>query len=152
MKNSIALFVCAYVLGILTISVFAETPPRPYRSGTVWVVASIRIKPGHEMEYKEHLATKWKAIQEDQKKQGLILSYRVFVSDATYGANDWNVLLMKEYKNLAAFEASEHTREEIELKQFGGEKKYREGYDDRESGREILDQKVTRELVLESSK
>ena len=152
MKKAVTLFACAFVLAILTVAVFADTPVHTYRNGTVWVVGCIRIKPGHDIEYKTHLATEWRSVEEEEKKQGIILSYRVFVTDDTYGANEWNVLLMKEYKDVATLEASREKQEEIELKLLGGEEQYRKGYDKRELGREIVSQKLVRELVFESSK
>lgn len=68
--------VIAAAVLIAGVSVYAQMN-RPYRNGTVWTVAFIRIKPGIDVAYMNYLASSWKAEQEAQKKEGNIISYKV---------------------------------------------------------------------------
>ncbi|MDQ3172618.1 MAG: hypothetical protein M3Q91_02780, partial [Acidobacteriota bacterium] len=45
---------------IVSISVFAQVN-RPFRNGSVWNIAFIRMKPGMETAYLNYLAGPWKA-------------------------------------------------------------------------------------------
>ena len=54
-------------------------------------------------EYFRHFAANLRGEYEEAKKQGLILSYKLLFGNAT-NKEDWNLLLMIEYKNMAAFD------------------------------------------------
>ena len=69
---------------------------RPYRSGSVWQVNFIRMKPGMETAYLSYIANDWKREQEAEKKAGYSLSYRVLQTEA-HSAGDFNLILMTEY-------------------------------------------------------
>ena len=93
------------VLLLLGVTVFAQVS-RPYRNGSVWDIGFIRMKPGMESAYLNYVATDWKKHQEELKKDGQILSYKVLTTES-HGANDWNIMLMTEYKDMATKEANE---------------------------------------------
>jgi hypothetical protein len=65
----------------LCFSVYAQVS-RPYRNGTVWTLAFIRMKPGMENAYKNYVANEWKREQEALKAEGISLSYKVLQSEA----------------------------------------------------------------------
>src|SRR6476646_3162304 len=74
---------------------------RPYDNGPVWVVSNIQTKTGHFDEYMRYVATSWKAQQEDSRKKGWVLGYKVLTAvDAR--DNEPDIYLMVEYKNMAA--------------------------------------------------
>ena len=85
------------------------------------------------------------------KKDGLILSYKVLLTEA-HGSNDWNMLLMTEFKDMATMEANEDKMDAVEEKVTGDQKKQEEGYKNRESIREVLGDRMAREIVLEPKK
>jgi hypothetical protein len=62
-----------------------------------------RIKPGRGDEYYNDLRASLKRQLDEAKRQGLILSYKVISPDAT-NPSDWNLLLVVEYKNMAALD------------------------------------------------
>lgn len=124
---------------------------RPYHDGSVWTVAQIRIKPGMEPAYLNYLTTDWKREQEEMKKAGLTLSYKVLMGEA-HGSNDWNMLLLTEYKNLAAMEANEQKMDAMAQQMFGGDEKIQEGYRRRLEIREVLGDRMMREIILEPRK
>jgi hypothetical protein len=132
---------------IVGISVFAQVN-RPYRNGSVWSIAFIRIKPGMDTAYLNYLAGPWKANQEAAKKEGLILSYRVIAAEGHTPA-EWNVMLMTEYKDLATMEANEDKGDALAQKMVGNDEKQMQGYKDRSEIREIIGDRLAREIVLE---
>ena len=135
---------------IVGISVFAQVN-RPYRNGSVWNVAFIRMKPGMETAYLNYLAGPWKANQEAAKKEGLILSYKV-ISTEGHTTGDWNVMLMTEYKDLATMEANEDKGDALAQKMVGNDEKQMQGYKDRSEIREVMGDRLAREIVLEPKK
>jgi hypothetical protein len=147
-------FSSGFVLGVLVaalamtgISTFAQAK-RPYRDGSVWRMDFIRMKPGMESAYLTYLTSDWKREQEAMKKEGLTLSYKVMTSES-HGQNDWNVVLMTEFKNMATMEANADKIEAVGLNMFGDEQKIRQGYEDRTKIRDIIGDRLAREIVLE---
>ena len=139
-----SLVLLVFVVGI---SVFAQIN-RPYRNGSVWNIAFIRIKPGMDTAYLNYLAGPWKANQEAAKKEGLILSYKVIAAEGHTPA-EWNVMLMTEYKDLATMEANEDKGDALAQKMVGNDEKQMQGYKERAEVREIIGDRLAREVVLE---
>ena len=129
------------------LSVYAQVK-RPFRNGSVWDVSFIRMKPGMETAYLTYLASDWKREQEALKSAGLILSYKVLSTEG-HNAGDFNLMLMTEYKDLASMEAGEQKSEAIAMNLVGGDQKAQQGYTDRLAVREILGDRLAREVVLE---
>jgi hypothetical protein len=120
----------------------------PYRNGSVWTIAFIRMKPGMETAYLTYLAGDWKREQEALKGAGMVLSYKVLSTEG-HTAGDWNLLLMTEYKDLASMEANEQKAEAIAQKLIGSDEKQQQGYKERTEIREIMGDRLAREIVLE---
>ena len=146
-RNVVVGAVAASVVWAAGFSVYAQVK-RPFRNGSVWNVAMIRMKPGMETAYFNYLANDWKRNQEAAKKEGLLLSYRVLATEA-HGTNDWNLLLMTEYKDLATMEANEDKADALAQKVVGDDQKQMQGYKDRSEIREVLGDRLAREIVLE---
>ncbi|MCA1573421.1 MAG: hypothetical protein LC770_02550 [Acidobacteria bacterium] len=132
---------------IVSISVFAQVN-RPFHNGSVWNIAFIRMKPGMETAYLNYLAGPWKANQEASKKEGIILSYKVLTVEG-HTPGEWNVMLMTEYKSLAAMEANEEKADALAQKVVGDDEKQRQGYRERLEIREVMGERLAREIVLE---
>ena len=132
---------------IVGVSVFAQVK-RPYHNGSVWNIAFIRMKPGMETAYLNYLAGPWKAEQEASKKEGLILSYKVVGAEG-HSPTDWNLMLMTEYKDLATMEANEDKGDALAQKVIGNDAKQMQGYRDRSEIREVMGDRLAREIVLE---
>lgn len=132
---------------VLCISVFAQVN-RPYRNGSVWTISFIRVKPGMDTAYNNYLASQWKSNQEAAKKEGLILSYKVMATEA-HGTDDWNILLLTEYKDLATMEANEPKADALAQRVVGDDQKQMQGYKDRSEIREVMGTRLAREVVLE---
>ena len=132
---------------IVGVSVFAQVK-RPYHNGSVWSIAFIRMKPGMETAYMNYLAGPWKANQEASKKEGLILSYKVIGAEGHTPA-DWNLMLMTEYKDLATMEANEDKGDALAQKMVGNDEKQMQGYRERVEIREVMGDRLAREIILE---
>ena len=140
--------VAATAVAVLVgVSVWAQVK-RPYRDGSVWNIAFIKVKPGMDVAYLTYLSGAWKAEQDAAKKEGLILSYKVLTTEA-HGATDFNLLLMTEYKNLAAMEAGQEKFDTLVQKVIGDDQKQMQGYKDRLEIREVLGSRLAREIILE---
>jgi len=62
--------------------------------------------------------------------------------------DDWDILLMVEYKNFAAFDIPEAKWDELMKKVIGDESKQKQGDTQRGELREILGGKTMREVIL----
>jgi hypothetical protein len=149
MKNKTRILVSSLIVLISTLSIVVVAQVnRPYRNSSVWNVAFIRMKPGMETAYLSYIATDWKRNQEASKKEGLILSYKVLTTEA-HGGGDFNIMLMTEYKDLATMEANENKADNLAQQIVGNDQKQMQGYKDRLEIREVLQNRLAREITLE---
>ena len=132
---------------LLAASVYAQVK-RPFRNGSVWNVSFIRMKPGMETAYLNYVATDWKKNQEALKKDGLILSYKVLTTEP-HNPQDFNIMLLTEYKDLATMEAGEQKADDLAQRVIGTDETQMEGYRKRLEIREVLGERLAREMVLE---
>jgi len=146
-KRNVLIGLLLMALLIVGVSVYAQVN-RPYRNGSVWNVSFIRIKPGMDTAYMNYIAGQWKAEQEAQKKDGNILSYKVLSVEA-HTPGEWNLMLMTEYKSLAAMEASEDKAEAVAQRVVGNDEKQMQGYRERLEIREVMGARLAREIILE---
>ena len=145
-KTLVAALVAASLL-VAGLSVYAQVK-RPYRNGTVWTIAFIRMKPGMDTAYLNYLAGDWKREQEAQKKDGLIVSYKVLAMEG-HSPTDFNLMLMTEFKDLATKEANQDKAEALVQKVIGDDQTQMQGYKDRAEIREIIGDRLAREIVLD---
>jgi len=82
---------------------------RNYKEGTAWTVTFIKHKAGQDIFYLNSLADVWRQQQEALKKEGLILSYKVLQTNATR-LEDYNLMLLVEYKDIKSWEANADKR------------------------------------------
>jgi hypothetical protein len=140
----------ALIVGLAGYTTYAQVA-RPYHDGSVWSIGFIRVKAGMDPAYLNYLATDWKKEQEAMKAEGIILSYKVISVEAHTPA-DWNIMLMTEYKRLAAMEANAEKADVLGQKLFGTDQKMMQGYRDRLEIREVLGDRLGREIILEPKK
>ena len=137
----------AAALSLLAVAAYAQVR-RPYRNGSVWTIAFIKMKPGMETAYLNYIATDWKRNQEESKKAGLILSYKVLTTEP-HNPGDFNIMLMTEYKDLASMEANQDKSDALSQRVVGNDDKQRQGYRERLEIREVMGNRLAREIVLE---
>ncbi len=149
MKNRNRILTGSLIVLILTLSIVVVAQvSRPFRNGTVWSIGFIQMKPGMETAYLNYVAGDWKREQEALKKDGQIISYKVLTTES-HGSDDWNIMLMTEYKNMATMEANETKADNLAQTVIGNDEKQMQGYRDRLQIREVLENRLAREIVLE---
>ena len=146
-RRSLVASLTAGLLLVVGVSVYAQVK-RPFRNGSVWTLAFIRTKPGMDVAYLNYLATDWKKNQEASKKEGLILSYKVLATEG-HTPGEFNLILMTEYKDLATMEANEPKADALAQRVVGDDQKQMQGYRDRSEIREVIGNRLAREIVLE---
>jgi len=119
----------------------------PYTEGSVFEMAFIRTLPGGYDAYMKFLQTEWKTVNEAAKKEGLIISYQIGTSSPA-NKDDWDIVLVIEYKNMAALDGLEEKMRDVAEKAAGSSVKQEERSKDRSKIREILGTKLVRQLKL----
>jgi hypothetical protein len=120
---------------------------KPYKEGTVWSVSFIKVKPGMFDVYMRDLSVQRKKLMDEAKKQGLIVSEKM-LSGSAFGRDDWDLMLMVEYKNWAAFDGLSDKFDALALKIVGSEEKQVQMMVKRTEVREILGEKTLQELTF----
>jgi hypothetical protein len=120
---------------------------RPYTDGSVWTVTFVRVKPGMSQMYLRDLASTWKQVMDEARKQQLIVSYKILGGNPG-NRDDWDLMLLVESKNWAAFDGADDKFDSIVEKMVGPEKKQVEMMVKRSDVREILGTRNLREIVF----
>lgn len=135
-----------FLLGLLIFGAQSSgAEEKPYKDGTVWSVTFVKIKPGMVDVYLRDLAVHRKQLMEEAKKQGLIVSEKILAGSDS-GRDDWNMMLMVEYKNWAAFDGLSDKFDALALKMVGSEEKQMQMMLKRTEVRELLGEKTMQEL------
>jgi len=120
---------------------------KPYKEGSVWTVTFVKVKPGMMDTYLRDLGANRKKLMEQAKKDGLILSERLLSGDAT-GRDDFDLILMVEFKNWAAFDGLSDKFRALAEKTVGSEDKQMQMMTKRTEVREIVGTKTMQEIFL----
>jgi len=127
----------------------AAPPARSFHDGPVWTITFVRTKPGFGLKYMEYLATEWKKEQDALKTAGLILGYKV-IGTESHSPDDWDLMLMTEFKDLATLEANEDKIATVAMQALDlNDQKMVQGYQERATWREITGDRLAREIILE---
>jgi hypothetical protein len=119
-----------------------------YTEGPVWRVELIRVKPNHMDEYLASLQQASKPLVEEEKKEGLILDYKIFLKETMNDPQDWNVCIAIQYKNHAAMDGLEAKADAIEKKILGGQQQAQQLGEKRAEYREIFSNELLQEITL----
>ena len=120
---------------------------RPYIEGPVWTLTMIKTKAGLDDDYFRQISQTVKPVYDEEKKQKIILDYKILNGDAT-GPHDFNIVIMVEYPNMAALDGLRDKMDPIVEKVMGSEEQRRTTAIKRLDIREILGTKTMREITL----
>jgi hypothetical protein len=148
MKVRSIVVICIALVALIIAGIAVAQVKRPFHEGSVWDVAFIRVKPGMDTAYMNYLATDWKKEQEAMKKAGISLSYKVIASEP-HSPGDFTLMLMTEYKDLATMEANTQKADDLSQTVSGTDEQQMEGYKRRLEIREVLGNRLSREIILE---
>jgi hypothetical protein len=127
----------AVVCCLVTLATTAFAADRPFAPGSVWTVTFVRVKPGMDVTYLRDLAANWKRVMDEARKQQLIVSYKILDGNLP-GKDEWNMMLLVEQKNWAAFDGAGDKFDAIAENMVGPEKAQMESLIKRSDMREIV--------------
>jgi hypothetical protein len=119
----------------------------PYTEGAVWQITMVKTKPGMGDDYLKALAKIFKSTNDEAKKQGIITDYKILTGDAAT-QQDFDILLMVEYPNMAALDGLRDKTDPIGAKLVGSEDQQRQLAVKRLEIRDIMGDKTMREITL----
>jgi hypothetical protein len=130
-------------LAIAGPSAFAQD--KPYKEGSIWSVTFVRVKPGMFDTYIRDLGANRRPLMEQAKKEGLILQEKMLAGESA-GREDFDLILMVEYKNWAAFDGLSDKFRALAQKIVGSEDKQTQMMVKRTDVREIVGTKHMQEI------
>ncbi len=119
-----------------------------YTEGPIWRVQLIRVKPTQMDAYLTSLRQSTKPLIEEQKKQGIIMDYKVFLKQTKNGPEDWDICVAVEYKNYAAMDGLAAKGEMVRDKILGGKAQGQQLGEKRAEIREIISSELMQEIFL----
>jgi hypothetical protein len=143
-KLTTAIAVLAATLAVSTTAV-AQDHTRNWDNGHVVVVSNVHIKPGMTNAYMNDIGNLWRKFNEQQKKDGDVIDYKIYNNPAAR-EGEANLVLTITYKNWATFDRSNEYFEELSEKLMGSLDNMREAAIDRESIRTLGSTIVLQEM------
>ncbi|MEI6681636.1 MAG: hypothetical protein WCO44_03360 [Bacteroidota bacterium] len=143
MKKIFTMFVLLFTMMFVS---NLSAQERTFKTGSVWQVGFIKTSANMTVEYVNNLKNSWKATHDEAVKEGLILSYKI-LEGSSANPEDWDIMLMTEFKNLAAMEGSEEKFDAISKKIIGGDDAMKKLNESRVSMRTIYGGKLLKEVV-----
>jgi hypothetical protein len=119
----------------------------PYNEGPVWTLTMIKTKTGLADEYIKQITGTVKPVYDAEKKEKIILDYKILNGEAS-DPHDFNILILVEYPNWAAFDNLRDKMDPVVAKVMGSEEQRRDLAVKRLDIREILGTKTMREITL----
>jgi hypothetical protein len=119
-----------------------------YTEGPVWRVQLIRVKPTHMDEYLTSLRQNTKPLIDEEKREGMIVDYKIFLKETKHDPNDWDICVAIEYKNYAAMDGLAAKGEAVRDKILGGKQPAQQLSEKRQEIREIISSEILEEVFL----
>jgi len=119
-----------------------------YTEGPVWRVTTIRVKPNQMDAYLTSLRQGTKPFFDEEKKQGIIVDYKVFIKSTKASPEDWDIAIAVEYKDFAAMDGETAKAEGVRDKILGGKAQARILGEKRLEMRETVTSELMREVTL----
>jgi len=119
-----------------------------YTEGPVWRVSLIRVKPTAMDAYLTSLRQSSKPLLDEEKRQGIIMDYKIFLKETKHDPQDWDLCLAVEYKNHAAMDGLAARGEALRDKILGGKQQAQQLGEKRAEIRELISSEVLEEILL----
>ena len=119
-----------------------------FTEGPVWRVQLIRVKPAQIDAYLTSLRQGTKPFLEEEKRQGIIVDYKVFFKETKSSPQDWDIAVATQYKNHAAMDGEAAKAEAIRDKVLGGKQPAQQLAEKRAEIREIISSELMQEVAL----
>ncbi len=138
------ILMCA-VFAIFSLCAFAQ---EHYTQGPVWRVTLIKVKPTAMDAYMTSLRQSTKPLLDEEKKEGIIVDYKVFLKSTQHDPNDWTIALAVQYKSWAAMDGEPAKAEAARDKILGGKQQAQQLGEKRVEMREIITSDLMQEIFL----
>jgi len=142
-----ALCAAAALLALSTLAAPVWADGRYWTDGPVVTSAYIRTVDGHFDDYMRYLSTTFKQTEEAAKKAGLILSYRVLITQP-HGPQEPDIILVIEFKDWAALDHLGGKLDAVSAQVEGSVDKSNQSTAERNKIRTILGARTSQEAVL----
>jgi hypothetical protein len=119
-----------------------------YTEGPIWRIQLIRVKPTHMDEYLASLRQSTKPMYEEEKRQGLVIDYKVFFKQTKNSPEDWDICVAVQFKNYAALDGLAAKGEAVRDKIMGGKAPAQQLSEKRAEIREIVSSELLQEIFL----
>jgi hypothetical protein len=135
----------AFFLLLVAPALFAQ---EHYTEGPIWRVQLIRVKPTQMDAYLSSLRQSTKPLIEEEKRQGMIMDYKVFLKETKNNPEDWDICVAIQYKNHAAMDGLTAKGEAVRDKILGGKQAAQQLGEKRAEIREIVSSELLQEIFL----
>jgi len=142
MKKSIWLLPLVLLCGLQLVA------QEHFTEGPVWRVSTVRVKPNQMDAYLTSLRQSSKPFLEEEKRQGMILDYKIFLKETKNDPKDWDLALVVIYKNHAAMDNLAARAEMVRDKILGGKQQAHQLGEKREEIRETISSDLLQEIML----
>ena len=142
MKKLLLILVCPMLFAV------AGVAQEHFTEGPVWRVTLIKVKPAQMDAYLTSLRQASKPLLDEQKRQGLIMDYKVFHKETQEGPHDWDLALAVQYKNHAAMDGLTAKNEALRDKIMGGKQQAQQVAEKRTEIREVVSSELLQEIML----
>jgi hypothetical protein len=119
----------------------------PYTEGSVWTLTMIKTKTGFDDDYFRQISGTVKPIYDEEKKQKIILDYKILMGDS-HNRDEGNIIILVQYQNMAALDGLRDKIDPLIEKVMGNEDQRRATAVKRLDIREILGTRTMREITL----
>jgi hypothetical protein len=133
------------LLFLLSPGLFAQ---EHYTEGPIWRIQLIRVKPTQMDAYLTSLRQSTKPLIEEEKRQGMIMDYKIFLKETKNNPEDWDICVAIQFKNHAALDGQAAKAEAVRDKIMGGKQAAQQLGEKRAEIREIISSELLQEVFL----
>ena len=137
-----------WLAGFVLLFALQAVAQEHYTEGPVWRITIVKVKPAQFDAYITTLRQGTKPLLEEEKRQGIILDYKVFLKETTESTHDWDIALAVQYKNHAAMDGLTAKGEAVRDKIMGGKQQAEQLGQKRVEMREIISSQLLQEITL----
>jgi hypothetical protein len=146
MTKAVRLFLPIFVLCLSFVG--AAMAQDQYNEGNIERVTLLRILPGHSNAFWEDVKSNIEPIWNEEKSQGLIEGYQVFINQTKAGIDDWDIGVAVTYKNMAALDGLGMKVLDLRMKKYGNKSNEQQVINKRVENYQVVDSYLIRNVTL----
>lgn len=146
MKKQVAMF--TLLAGSLCLCGYQALAQLQYTAGPVSRVLLLKVKPGRFDAFMEDLRNNARPIYDEEKQQGLINEYHIYLNTTSSSPSDWDVAITFQYKNMAALDGLAEKLDALTLKRYGSKESRQQVVEKRVENAELVASHLIREISL----